>query len=68
MKKVDGDWGCGSEGCGVKDTRAWTPNSLYTIECSKCQTPVEFFKDDKKHRCPNCNELILNEKYGHDCC
>ena len=65
--KVDGDWGCG-DGCGVGDTRQWTANSLYDIQCKKCNTKVEFFKDDKKHKCPSCGEMIFNEKYGQDCC
>ena len=33
--KVDGNWGCG-DGCGVGDTRKWSQNSMYDIECGEC--------------------------------
>jgi len=67
--KVDGDWGCGDgSGCGTGNTQKWGPNSIYNIECKKCGTAVEFFKDEKKHRCPECGETIFNELVGQDCC
>jgi len=65
--KVDGDWGCG-DNCGAGDTRKWGPNSIYNIECGNCGTPVEFFRDEKKHSCSNCGEVVLNSTVGRDCC
>lgn len=65
--KVDGDWGCG-ENCGVGNTQKWGPNSIYDINCGKCGTPVEFFKDEKKRTCPECGEKIHNPNVGRDCC
>jgi len=64
--KVDGDWGCG-DGCGVSDTRKWSPNSIYNIECGECGIEVEFFKDEKKRTCPNGHK-VYNNNVGYDCC
>jgi len=64
--KVDGNWGCG-DGCGVGDTRKWSQNSMYDIECGECGEMVEFFKDDKKRSCSNGHKVI-NTKFGEDCC
>ena len=67
--KVDGDWGCGDgSGCGTSNTQKWGANSIYNIECKQCKTTVEFFKDEKKHKGPQCGEVIFNEKVGQDCC
>ena len=65
--KVDGDWGCG-ENCGVGNTRKWGPNSIYEIKCGNCGQMIEFFKDEKKHTCHKCGEVIHNEMVGTDCC
>ncbi len=67
--KVDGDWGCGDgSGCGLANTKKWGPNSIYNIECKKCGTKIEFFKDDKKRSCSHCGDQILNPHFGTDCC
>ena len=65
--KVDGDWGCG-DGCGSGDTSKWSANSIYDVECGGCHTMIEFFKDEKKHACPNCGDMVLNPTTGQDCC
>jgi len=65
--KVDGDWGCG-ENCGTSNTQKWGPNSIYDINCDKCNTPVEFFKDEKRRTCPECGEKVINPNVGTDCC
>lgn len=67
MTKITGEWGCGSE-CGTSNTQKWGSNSIYDINCKKCGTAVEFFKDEKKRSCPKCGEKIFNEIVGHDCC
>jgi len=67
MKNVDGDWGCG-DGCGSGDTKKWGPNSIYDILCKICNTPVEFFKDEKKHTCPKCGDMVYNDTVNKDCC
>ena len=53
--KITGEWGCGSD-CGTSNTQKWGPNSIYDIKCKKCDTPVEFFRDEKKRSCPKCGE------------
>ena len=65
--KVDGDWGCG-DNCGTGNTQKWGPNSIYNIPCKICNTRVEFFKDEKKHKCHECGEMVFNDKIGEDCC
>ena len=66
MANVTGDWGCG-DSCDTGNTQKWGPNSIYEILCNECSQPVEFFKDEKKHRCPN-NHLVTNPHYKQDCC
>ena len=67
--KVDGEWGCGDgSSCGTSNTQKWGPNSIYNIECKTCKIMVEFFKDEKKHKCHKCGSLVLNNLVGKDCC
>jgi len=70
--KLNGDWGCGDgSSCGTSNTQKWGPDSIYNIACKKCGTEVEFFKDEKKHKCPECGEIIFNEQIEQDsgkCC
>lgn len=70
--KVDGNWGCGDGcgdgcGCSLSNTRKWTANSIYEIECPDCGDLVEFFKDEKKRTCDNGHK-IHNPSVGNDCC
>jgi len=64
---IDSNWGCGSE-CGNSDTKNWGPNSIYNVQCSKCNNQVEFFKDEKKRSCDKCGDKITNPHLNKDCC
>ena len=66
MANITGDQGYG-ENCGTGNTQKWGPNSIYEIECNDCGEPVEFFRDEKKHRCSK-NHLVTNPHYNEDCC
>lgn len=53
--------------CPGQDTRYWDTNSIFEIECPKCKTAIEFFKDDSKRKCSGCGELFFNPKIKTDC-
>lgn len=54
-------------GCPGGDTSNWKPEDIYDVPCPQCGHPVEFFKDDRRRRCPNCQRLIPNPKLDLGC-
>jgi len=58
--KLDFNWGYG-KGCGDRNKQKWGPDSIYDIECNKCGTKVEFFKDEENRTCPGCKNKVFNE-------
>jgi hypothetical protein len=53
--------------CPGQDTRFWGPGDIYTVECPKCGSSVEFFKDDIRRRCHRCGHLFLNPRLDLGC-
>jgi Zn ribbon nucleic-acid-binding protein len=53
--------------CPGQDTQFWGPGDIYTVECPKCGSSVEFFKDDIRRRCRKCGYLFLNPKLDLGC-
>ena len=53
--------------CPGQDSRYWTPDAVFEIECPGCGAQVEFFKDDIKRECLNCGRLIQNPKFDAGC-
>jgi hypothetical protein len=43
-------------------------NSIYDIECSHCGCSVEFFEDERKLNCPECNYPVINESWKNAVC
>ena len=54
-------------GCPGRDLRSWTPDDVFDVTCRTCGTQVEFFKDDKRRRCPSCGTWMLNPKRARSC-
>jgi DNA-directed RNA polymerase subunit RPC12/RpoP len=52
--------------CG-RSTCNWTPAAVYDLTCPSCGEEVEFFKDDRRRRCPACRTEILNPHYSPGC-
>ena len=52
--------------CPGQDSQQWGFDAIYDVECPKCHSPVEFFKDEVKHRC-KCGEVVFNERMDLGC-
>ncbi len=53
--------------CPGQDTRHWKPDDIFSLECPKCGTEIEFFKDDTRRRCAWCGHLFYNPKIEMGC-
>jgi hypothetical protein len=53
--------------CPGQDTRHWKPDDIFMMECPKCGTEIEFFKDDTRRRCAWCGHLFYNPKIELGC-
>jgi hypothetical protein len=53
--------------CPGADTRYWKPGDIYEVKCGKCGEILEFFKDDSRRTCKNCNQVIRNPKLDLGC-
>jgi hypothetical protein len=53
--------------CPGQDTRYWKPGDIFTAECPKCGSDIEFFKDDARRRCAWCGHLFYNPKIELGC-
>lgn len=53
--------------CPGQDTRHWKPDDIFLLECPKCGTEIEFFKDDTRRRCAWCGHLFYNPKIELGC-
>ena len=53
--------------CPGQDSQQWGFDAIFDVDCPKCQAPVEFFKDEVKHRCRRCGEVVFNERMDLGC-
>ncbi len=53
--------------CPGQNTQQWGYDSIFDIECPKCRAAVEFFKDEVRHRCKNCGEIVFNDRMDLGC-
>jgi hypothetical protein len=53
--------------CPGQDTQQWGFDAIYDIDCPKCGTAIEFFKDQVKQRCRQCREVVFNERMDLGC-
>lgn len=53
--------------CPGQDKRFWKPDDIFEVNCPECGTPIEFWKDDPKLKCPGCKKLIANPKLDLSC-
>jgi hypothetical protein len=53
--------------CPGQDTQQWGYDAIYDVECPKCHNSIEFFKDEVKHRCKKCREVVFNERIDLGC-
>lgn len=53
--------------CPGMDPNFWKPSDIRENRCPHCHTPVEFWKDDVKRTCPNCNKILFNPSLDTSC-
>jgi len=53
--------------CPGQETQYWKPGAIFEVDCPRCGSPVEFFKDDTTRRCTKCNHRFINPKMDFGC-
>lgn len=53
--------------CPGQDSQQWGFDAIFDVECPKCHAGIEFFKDEVKHRCKRCGEMVFNERMDLGC-
>ncbi len=53
--------------CPGQDARFWKPEDIFDAVCPHCGASVEFFKDDRKRKCPSCKNPMVNPKLDLGC-
>ena len=53
--------------CPGQDTQQWGFDAIFDVECPKCGRPIEFFKDEVRHRCKGCSEVVFNDRMDLGC-
>lgn len=53
--------------CPGQDSRYWDGAAVFEAKCPKCDSVVEFFKDDSTRKCANCGHKVLNPKMDFGC-
>lgn len=53
--------------CPGQDTQQWGFDAIYDVDCPKCGVAIEFFKDQVKRRCSQCQEVVFNERMDLGC-
>ncbi|MCJ7684334.1 MAG: HD domain-containing protein [Desulfobacteraceae bacterium] len=53
--------------CPGQDSQYWKPGAIFNVKCPKCDTEVEFFKDDTTRKCSKCGHRFLNPQLDFGC-
>ncbi len=53
--------------CPGQDTQQWGFDAIFDVLCPGCRNSIEFFKDEVKHRCRRCGEVVFNERMDLGC-
>ena len=53
--------------CPGQDSQYWKPGAIFNVKCPKCETDVEFFKDDTTRKCSKCGHRFLNPQLDFGC-
>jgi hypothetical protein len=53
--------------CPGQDSRYWKPGAIFEVQCPKCKSPVEFFKDDTTRKCGRCGHRFVNPHMDFGC-
>ena len=50
--------------CKRQDPNSMNAGDEFEIPCPSCGQSIEFFKDDKKRKCPKCGEIVTPKSDG----
>lgn len=53
--------------CPGQDSRYWEEAAVFEVDCPKCGTNLEFFKDDTNRICQDCGYRMMNPKMDFGC-
>ncbi len=53
--------------CPGQDSKYWKNDAIFDVDCPKCGTPIEFYKDDTTRRCNNCGHRLVNPNMDFGC-
>ncbi len=53
--------------CPGQDSRFWKLDAIFDVKCPNCGHMIEFFKDDTKRKCPNCQKEVPNPQMDFGC-
>jgi hypothetical protein len=53
--------------CPGQDMKYWKASAIFDAQCPKCNTAVEFYKDDTSRKCSNCGHRFVNPKMDFGC-
>jgi HD superfamily phosphodiesterase len=53
--------------CPGQDTKYWKADAIFEVPCPKCETAVEFFKDDTSRKCHHCGHRFPNPNMDFGC-
>lgn len=45
----------------------WKEDAIFDVDCPKCGTSIEFYKDDTTRKCSNCGHRFVNPKMDFGC-
>ncbi len=53
--------------CPGQDTKYWKDDAIFEVNCPKCGTAIEFYKDDTTRKCGQCDHRLVNPKMDFGC-
>lgn len=53
--------------CPGQDTRYWKPGDIFEVDCPRCGSKLEFFKDESARRCRSCQTMVANPRMDFGC-
>jgi len=53
--------------CPGQDTRYWKPGDIFEVDCPRCGSKLEFFKDESARRCKACQTMVANPRMDFGC-
>ena len=53
--------------CPGQDMKYWKDDAIFDVDCPKCGTSIEFYKDDTTRKCSNCDHRFVNPKMDFGC-